>query len=459
MDYNLKINYLKKGMLLYELKVRGMPADDSMTVDSLRAALRPLLQLEKHNRALQYPPYNLDFEEEKAYVRDALNKIQSCIKSLTGENAKNKFERNQTHLVHLLNRVDRVPVDKLSPENVDARAALLVEILSTLDGLDQTSRKDPSLSALLGISSANHGVESDKEEVDSDSSSVCSMKAPCVSTPHQKSSSGTNYQRVEKWGIKFSGDPRGISVHGFLERVSELRIARHVSEKDLFESAIDLFEGKALNWFRSNRSRVSDWRGLTSLLIRHFEPPDYRSRLFKEILERTQDPAESIVDYLSSMHALFRRYGGMTDDVKLNIIIRNLAPFYTTQLSVVNSLEELEEQCLALESKKYRAEHYVPPSRKRHGFVEPDFAFVSDLGEALPRSESVGISEVGKFDSRGTRLGSRVFVCWNCQKEGHLSRDCPNPKKTHCFRCGAPNVTVRSCFKCRNSENAPRGNQ
>lgn len=37
-----------------------------------------------------------------------------------------------------------------------------------------------------------------------------------------------------------------MSVHRFLERVSELRTARNVSEAELFEQALDLFDGRAL---------------------------------------------------------------------------------------------------------------------------------------------------------------------------------------------------------------------
>jgi len=451
MDYSMKINYLKKDMLIHELTVRGIPVDDSTTVESLRSTLRPLIQMEKKSKTLNYPAYSLSFDEEKTHIRVMLDKLQSSIPNVKGEKAKTKFERYQTHLVHLLNRVDRAPIDKLSPNQVDARAGLLVEILSTLDKLEQISKQDPNLSVML---SATH-----LDDSDSDSSFAAGDNQPPVSTPHRASMSAppSKFQRVEKWGLKFTGDQKGMSVHSFLERVSELMVARNVCERELFESAIDLFSGKALNWYRSNRSRFADWRGLSDLLCRHFEPPDYRPRLFKEILERTQDPAESIVDYLSSMHALFRRYGQMTEDVQLDIITRNLAPFYTTQLPVVRSLETLEEECLKLEAKKFRAEHYVPPSRKRHGFVEPDFAFIEAHSSAFNRVESPlpAVNEIQQPTPRHFPP-TRILTCWNCNQTGHLNRQCPNPRKIHCYRCGAQDVTIKSCPKCSPSGNGSR---
>lgn len=64
---------------------------------------------------------------------------------------------------------------------------------------------------------------------------------------------------VERWGLKFNGE---TSVVAFLERVQELSIARHVSPQELWESALDLFEGTALIWFRGIRKHHYSWKSL-----------------------------------------------------------------------------------------------------------------------------------------------------------------------------------------------------
>ena len=68
----------------------------------------------------------------------------------------------------------------------------------------------------------------------------------------------SKHSNIEKWNLKFSGEVKKLSDHNFLERVEELRLARNLSTKQIFDSAIDLFEGKALNWFRGNRTRFHD---------------------------------------------------------------------------------------------------------------------------------------------------------------------------------------------------------
>lgn len=453
----MQINYLKKDMLIYELKIRGLPADDAKSVEELRSSLRPILQLERKGKPLNYPAYNLPFAEEYDFISKTLNEIMNSLNNIAEDNVRNKFLRLETRLVHLLGRTDRIPVTNLTPEQSGLRLELLTGILSTLDQMDQRSKQDPNLSAVLDQTHANN---TDPEASGDDNHSSPSTPKSGQHSQNQPTPSSSSYktQRVEKWGLKFTGDTKQLSVHNFLERASELRVARGISEKELFESAIDLFSNKALNWFRANRSRFNNWQSLSELLCKHFEPPDYRPRLFREILERTQDPSESIVDYLSSMNALFRRYGSMPAVAQLDIVSRNLSPFYTTQLPVVNSLDELEEECLKLEAKKYRAEHYVPPSRKRHGFVEPDFAFIS-TDEPLPSASRNAPNNMVNFPAPTSEVvevrqqpsghnTSRSVICWNCKKAGHINRQCPDPKKIHCFKCGTPDVTARSCPKC-----------
>ena len=437
-------------MLVYELLVRGIAVDASKTVDELRSALRPLLKVEKSG-GFTFPPYTLKFGEEKTQIRSYIEEAKEAIRTIPGDNAQAKFVSTQSRLVHLVNRINRIPLSTLSNEEQTEKAELLVDVLSALSSLEEACKQDPELSRQF----------QDPEE------QVPPRSSPRFEATREHEASqlpilqavASKPVSVEKWNLKFTGDIKKKTVHNFLERVEELRSARNMSIRQLFDSAIDLFSGKALNWFRSNRDRFHDWFSLADLLRRHFEPPDYRARLFKEILERTQDTTESIVDYLTCMQALFRRYGGMSEGMQLDTVRRNLSPFYATQLPEVDTLEELEEECLKLEAKKYRVENYVPPSRKRQQFVEPDFAFVA-VEDSRSSSETPRVDRVDEVNevAHATRP-PRVVNCWNCQEPGHLNRNCPNPKRIHCFRCGASNVTVRSCPKCSNSGNDSRVNR
>lgn len=447
--FKIVINHLKKDELIYELGIRGIACADTKTVEELRCCLRPIFKLEKANTSFSYPEYGLDVEVELKLISDKSVEIDSLIGKLESGALKQSPDILRSRLHHLLNRLDKMPVDSLSTEKVQERSDLLAKVLSLLDALDNHTQ--PAETAPLGdaaaafasifVAGSSQNHMSDLDEALEETTPVLNSTSIPLTSPH-------SFQPVQKWNLKFTGDPKGISVHNFLERVNELRVARNVSDRQLFESAIDLFSGKALLWYRSNKQRVSDWQSLSRLLIKHYEPPDYKDRLFEEIVSRTQDPSESFVEYFSCMLSMFRRYGPVAEDIQLRIISKNLAPFYTMQLPNVTSLANLEDECLKLEKRKHRVDSYRPPPRRRNAFVEPDFAFVD-------------VSDSTNYDSSTRPMVNSVehvnrLKCYNCDQQGHSFQDCSAPRRVFCYRCGRLNVTVRRCPNCtNNSGNAP----
>ncbi|KAG5864908.1 hypothetical protein JTB14_002877 [Gonioctena quinquepunctata] len=58
----------------------------------------------------------------------------------------------------------------------------------------------------------------------------------------------------DEWDCKLSGEKKRFSLSASLERVEELRIARHVSKNTLLESGIDLSIGRAYQFYLAYRS-------------------------------------------------------------------------------------------------------------------------------------------------------------------------------------------------------------
>ena len=240
----MNIVYLKKEMLINELVIRGVVVDASKTVDTLRSTLRPLLKLEKTG-AFNLPPYKLKFEDEKLQIRTYLDEASEAISNLGGEGVQNRFLSTQSRLVHLLNRVNRIPLASLSSEEQAERADLLVGVLSALDALESASRQDPELSQQF--QDADQHVPPQNSPPPHGSPHFHSTQNPGPSQfPVLQTLPAPKPLCVEKWNLKFTGDNKKLSVHNFLERVDELRSARHVTTRQLFDSAIDLFQGKLL---------------------------------------------------------------------------------------------------------------------------------------------------------------------------------------------------------------------
>lgn len=65
----------------------------------------------------------------------------------------------------------------------------------------------------------------------------------------------TKSVRVFQRGSKFSGNRKGLSVQAFLQKVNELYEARGVTKGKVLRSDTDLFEVKALIWYRAVKDR------------------------------------------------------------------------------------------------------------------------------------------------------------------------------------------------------------
>lgn len=205
--------------------------------------------------------------------------------------------------------------------------------------------------------------------------------------------------------MTFSGDRKGLSIAAFLEKVEELRVARNVSESVLLDSGIDLFVGRAYQFYLNSRKEVDSWEKLVRLFREEYQPPDYNEKLFEEIKRRTQGPDESMVIYLAVMAGYFKRLTcPISEEVKLKILLRNITPFYQQQLCLVDvaSVSELRSLGRKLEAKRDAVENFSAPPTRRSQVLEPDLAYVA----VEPSNMKNGYGFIGR---RFTRKGETVL--------------------------------------------------
>lgn len=484
---------LLKDELIYELRVRHIPAGG--LVKELRVAYRKALKEVRDDSEVLIYPYS--FTEDC----DALEKGKETLKKLLIAFETSPVKETgwtiETKLSHYINRVNNSrPVteeEELTKEQYTSDFSMIMleyQVLSSKS--DEYNLPSVSESQPVNLNSNITSLNSNS------SPSVEPRTVPVKPTP------------VVKWNLKFSGDARSMSLSAFLERVDELVIARSVNLQQLFDEAIDLFTGRALIWFRANRAKASSWPALVALLNKEFRPIDYDERLIDEIKRRTQGVGETVSIYVSIMLTMFARLLEPLDDhKKLRIILRNLTPEYQSQLglTIINTFDELLTYGRTIEERRFAIDNYVPPSRRKCD-LETDLAYLS-ITPGVPKSHTPDVATVSTpinnygreqnfnddSDYRGRDCGSisrgrgsvgrgrgsidrgrgrgginrgsfgqvssrtaAINSCWNCNSSGHFSSNCPEPQNhLFCYRCGAPNVTTRTCHKCnqgyRSSEN------
>lgn len=431
-----EINFLNQDELLYEVRVRGL--EGTPTVTEMRTALRSLIRLSREGHNITTGDYPFTFVDDLKAIE---NKFQEIEGLMAEPKEKVKPNKITAKLSHTLGRCDRM---NPTTEEKRAKAQWMLKLLTLIDSWDgdelerlEQKEIEENTSKLqeLDIGSEDGANEEVRRTPVANSTSIPKLQA------------GDNMKPIPvvKWNIKFSGLSSEMSLNSFLQQVDDLRIARNVTKEQLFISAIDLFRGQALLWYRTKRKEAKDWDDLVRLLKEDYLPSDYDDKLLEEIRRRTQGPNETISAYIVVMENLFARLTQQMDEkTKLKIMLRNLDPFYQLHLGLteVNSVNHLQRLGKQLEEKRIAVDNFVPPRRKTND-LEPDLAYVYVQDHR----------EIASTSCEAIQQQRPPMKCWNCNKIGHTAMNCRAPRIKKCYKCGKPGYTVKTCVTC-NSGNA-----
>ncbi|XP_039309912.1 uncharacterized protein K02A2.6-like [Solenopsis invicta] len=242
---------------------------------------------------------------------------------------------------------------------------------------------------------------------------------------------------LRKWNLAFSGS-RGSDAEAFLVRIEEGRALLPVSDDDLF---------RCLPFFLSG----------------------------------TAGEHETVADYLTCMQALFDRLSPpWTLEEQLNYAHRNRLP--RLQIAIrrdeFRSFASLELLASRIEVSHDAATRYrAPPAPERSLFPELAYrspkkaarasavvaegvATVSPGGRkksAKPTSTTAAAptaasTSTASADPATASPRTSTAKCWNCDKIGHIARECGENRRMYCYRCGKTGVTVKSCATCAGNE-------
>jgi hypothetical protein len=140
----------------------------------------------------------------------------------------------------------------------------------------------------------------------------------------------------------------------------------------------------------------------------------------------------------------------------INTVRKNLAPFYQMHLSLtqITSMNHLVEMCRTLERSKLSAESYRPPSTRNS--MERDLSYRKIKSQMAVEPIAVATTSGRNRDEKSSS-SKPSFACWKCDKIGHRAADCRSKSGVMCYRCKAPNVTLRTCPT--SAEGHARGNK
>lgn len=445
--------------LNYELRIRGI-VSQRKDASQKRKILHKQLEKER-GRDLEYVDPEYQFDSEREVIDNTLESLTQLISEFEGPESDSLYKRIQSRIVYLINRVKRIKPENANPEIIEYKneayaSCLELEVLLS----EKVTHDDGHNMSMMG---AGHLTN-----------------PPLPQTIIQSTPSHSSYP-VWKWNVKFSGD-KNSDLLSFLVAIDELCVSRHVDKKELFDSAVELFSGHALCWFRSVKASMNNWDSLVEALKREFLPADYVDHIWEQIRNRRQERSEPIHVFVAAMENLFAHLGQyVAESTKVKYIRKNLSPFYINQLALINlvstsdiiancrKIDEAYQLANANKFKRLSISDNKAISGTNNSFEESAIEghssnapvcsntgartktySRSSFSKSSPRAKEGPISNKNSNLSKPSSHSNSALKCFNCGQPNHAFKHCLARRRRFCYRCGKSDVTLRECSCSKN---------
>lgn len=247
--------------------------------------------------------------------------------------------------------------------------------------------------------------------------------------------------QLEKWGLKFDGTSKSLTVEDFVFRVEVLRNDYSCPWDVLMKGFHHLVTGSASTWFWSFRMKHPncDWHIFKYHMIKKFRNFESDFEIQRKIMERRQTPNESADAFISDIIKLKNQMRVHVAESELVKIVKDNLKDGISQLVFpirIENLDHLLEECKRAERNiAKRSSHRIPFSNNRKVY-EID---LDENDEQLRQVEAL----------QKEKLPGKQLTCWNCRVPGHSFIECPSVQRNiFCYRCGFEDVTSPTCPRC-----------
>lgn len=305
---------------------------------------------------------------------------------------------------------------------------------------------------------------------------------------------------VSDWKLKYDGADNGQTLMKFLKEVEFYAKSENMSPKQLFRSAIHLFNGAAKTWFMTGfeNEDFTSWEELKEELKREFLSPDHDHTSEIRAIARKQGPRESFQDYFLELQKIFNSLTKpMTERRKFEIVFRNMRSDYKGHAvsSEIDNLADLKKFGRRLDATYwYKYNTTTTDSNTRNRTAQVNEVHTGTKPKSKPKPDEKQKSRTFRNSTRDRRGsdeeevvsrrqskspsrtnepkgGLEVIIdkyqppkngdCFNCRLSGHHARDCDRPRHKYCQRCGFMNVDTATCPWCAKNggKTVPEGRQ
>lgn len=280
--------------------------------------------------------------------------------------------------------------------------------------------------------------------------------------------------RVEKWKLRFTGEPRStMTVETFLYKAKKLAeregVARHILLRDVHM----LLEGAASDWFFTFVDDLNTWEDFETSISYRFGNPNKDQGIRTKIQERKQQRGEPFIAFVTEIEKMNRLLSKpLSNRRKFEVIWDNMRQHYRSKISIVE-VKDLQQ----LTQLNYRIDAADPQLQSQGSELTTGFQrrpinqldadgsdYESDQSiNAINTRSANNFSRANRSSAEQTtrtaQNGSTPASCWNCQGQGHTWRQCTRPRVIFCYGCGNLGRTIRSCERCSRTPTTQVSNQ
>lgn len=268
--------------LSYELMIRGIPTTGIVADKSTK--FQNCLRAEQGEDPLTDFP--LDPQAEQKICTEKLTELAQLIEVLDDSKYQYEYARIGTRLTHIHKRLGRITdsrskikiaelIEKCEECFAKLRQKFTTQASTHLLAEQETSKTEEDQADIItDPKPAPPATLTPAETLESRLATALERFSLTVADSMQRLPGDKSNSPVHKWNVKYDGDP-GLS--SFLERIDKLSASRGVSKPKLFASAVELFTGNAITWFRDKRHTLNTWEELTTALKETFLPSDYEN--------------------------------------------------------------------------------------------------------------------------------------------------------------------------------------
>lgn len=285
--------------------------------------------------------------------------------------------------------------------------------------------------------------------------------------------------RVENWDLNFSGDSRSVQVEDFLNRIQKLARHEGVSKEELLMNIHRRLKGEAYDWWFTREAHFTSWRRFENEIRFRYGNPNRDRGIRAQIRELKQRKGETFIAFVTEVEklnqCLQRPFSCRT---LFELIWENMRPHYRSKLSVLEiedlgDLIEVNHKIDANDPMFYRS-NQGNRNELHHLEVGSDYSSQEDVTLNTLKPEQRNVKQVTptkgqqqkpyqqqesqqqksstsdqfqrphQIQQRQPNISSTV-VCWNCNKPGHIFRECRSPRQIFCYACGNKGKTTRNC--------------